>query len=460
MKKWILSCALATSSLIGYGQIFVSEGVEMAINQALHKDVELRNQSLEQKKMALEHKAVLQKYIPRVEANALYGYLHSQANLDLPPLKLPLTGLTLFNGSADFSAEGQAFHGGITAKMVLFSGGQIPNGAKALQEKNQGQIYMMALRKDEVLQDLLQSFDQLELLKTAEALINDSDKRLAKEAERVQKAIALGLAIPYDRDKIKLARLELETKRSDVHNKQQLLALKINQLTGLETDEILSIQHQVTPIVILSTLDTENRNEIKALESFQKASEYAIKKEKGAYLPTLGAFAGYSYSSLFNAETQVPIGALNTTAHLKMNHLTLHPSFMVGVAMKWEIFSGFERQHKVEEAELNAQQIANKLADAKEKMKLQLLKNQAEYETMLHQIDIAEQREKIAQNNNILAEKQYRNGLIGITERLAAENDTYKEALNKMETIINERKAAIETYKAAGILQESINSTL
>lgn len=163
---------------------------------------------------------------------------------------------------------------------------------------------MMALRKNEVIEDLLTSFDQLEMLRTAEALIQDSDKRLKKENDRVEKAIALGLAIPYDRDKIKLARLELETKRTDVQNKKELLALKINQLTDLSPEDILAIEHKVEPIVILQNLDTENRNEIKALEAFKQASEYAIKKEKGTLLPTLGAFGGYSYTSIFNTNTE------------------------------------------------------------------------------------------------------------------------------------------------------------
>lgn len=133
---------------------------------------------------------------------------------------------------------------------------------------------------------------------------------------------------------------------------------------------------------------------------------------------------------------------------------------MVGVAMKWKLFNGFESKNNIETAKLNAMQIENKLQDTKEKLNLQLRKNQLEYETMLCQIDIAEQREKIAENNNVMAEKQYRNGLIGITERITAENDIYKEALNKVETVIKERKAAIETYKSAGTLDQYIITTL
>ena len=310
--------------------------------------------------------------------------------------------------------------------------------------------------QNEVIKDIIGSFDRLKLLETAEKLIDNSEKRLNKEKERVEKAISEGLAIPYDRDKIKLSTLELASKRADVQNKRKLLILKIKQSTNLSEEEILKTNHQLEPIIILDSLSTAERNEVKALESFKKASEYALKKEKGSLLPTVGAFAGYSYASLYNANTKVPIEQLNTTANLKLNELTLHPNWMLGVAVKWELFSGFERKHKIDEAKIGLAQVENKLADTKEKVDLELEKNKVEYNTTLHKVDIAIQREKIAQNNNEIASKQYRLGLINVTERLGAENDIYKESLNKVETVIEQRNAAIEVYRASGKLSNFI----
>ena len=457
MKKMLI-IFLGLISVSAFSQINLSDDVFKAVNLALHKDVDLENQKIDVEKLEIERKSILSKYIPKVEATALYGYLNSNGNLDIPTINLAITGFNLFQGSTDFSTNGQAFHGGIMAKTVLFSGGQIYNGAKALHFKNIGNGLMIDVKAGDVIKDVILSFDQLQLLNTAEKLIDESEKRLNKETERVEKAIALGLAIPYDRDKIKLASLELETKRTDVQNKKQLLALKINQTTGLSVDEILSANHQVEPIVILEDLSNENRNEIKALEAYQQATEFAIKKEKGSLLPTLAAFGGYSYTSLFNTHLGTNTPLTHKHVDLKVNHLTMNPTWMVGVAMKWELFAGFERNHKIEEAKLNAKQIENKLIDTREKTALQLQKNKLEYQTALQQVNIAKQREVIAQNNNSLAEKQYKAGLIGVTDRISAENDIYKESLNKIETIIKQRQIAIETYQSAGALSTYIIS--
>lgn len=350
MKKIKLAITLILLGTITNAQILISKDLDYAIGKALQKNTEIRNQDLELQKLELERKSILAKYIPKVEASGLYSYISSDAKVDLATLNLPITGYPIFGGSSDFSTNANILYGGLTAKAVLFSGGQILNGAKALKEKNTGTAFMMENQKNEVIKDIIGSFDRLKLLETAEKLIDNSEKRLNKEKERVEKAISEGLAIPYDRDKIKLSTLELASKRADVQNKRKLLILKIKQSTDLSEEEILKTNHQLEPIIILDSLSTAERNEVKALESFKKASEYALKKEKGSLLPTVGAFAGYSYASLYNANTKVPIEQLNTTANLKLNELTLHPNWMLGVAVKWELFSGFERKHKIDEA--------------------------------------------------------------------------------------------------------------
>ena len=457
MRKKVLAAWFAVLSCFSVGaQVNLTPEVQEAVQLALGKDVEVKNQHLELQRMELERKSVLSKYIPKVEANALYVHFNTEMTLDVPTVNLPIGNTQLFQGSTTVPNHGNAFHGGVMAKAVLFSGGQIYNGAKALEQKNQGTALMMDNRADDVIKSVIEGYDQLQLLRQAEHLIDESEKRLTKEQERVEKAIAAGLAVPYDRDKIKLATLELESKRADVHHKQELLALKIAQETGMDKERILSAPHQVQPILVTGELHTENRNELKALESFKKASEYAVKKEKGSFLPTLGAFGGYSYTSLFDAQATLPLSALNTSAQLNMNRLTLNPTWMVGVGLKWEIFSGFERKHKVDEAKLGLAQVENTLQDTREKLDLQLQKNKIEYENMLNQVQIATQKEQIAQNNNVLAEKQYMAGLITITERLSAENDLYEAALQKIDAIIHQRQSAIATYQSIGPLSSFI----
>jgi hypothetical protein len=112
----------------------------------------------------------------------------------------------------------------------LFSGLQIPNGAKA-PKKAIGTEYLKSETKN--IKDVINTFDQI--TRSGKKLIND-----AKQKQNF-KAIEEGLAIPYDRDKIKLASLELDSKRIELQGKRKLVFRKIRYLTGYTDSEICSL---------------------------------------------------------------------------------------------------------------------------------------------------------------------------------------------------------------------------
>lgn len=460
MKKYLALTIIALISFANcYAQITISTSLEEAVNKAIEKNSSIKNKELEIEKINLQKKGVWNKYIPTIEASGLYAYFDNKVTINAPSVKVPVVNLSLFDGEKTFDNYGNIFHGSVMAKTVLFSGMQIPNGAKALEQKAKGAEYLKESEKDGIIKEVINTFDQLSLLNEVEKLINDSDKRLQTESKRVSKAIEQGLAVPYDRDKIKLASLELNSKKIELAGKRKLIYRKIRYLTDYSDSEINNVKHDLVTYIITSTkLSPENKQEIKALESFKLANEYMLKKEKGTYLPTLGAFGGVTYSSLFDANTTTPvIPGLNKPLNLSINKMTISPNWMIGAAMKWEIFAGFEREHKIHETKINIEQVQNQIDDTKEKLELLLENNYENYSVLNQKIEIANQQEKVANNNLSLAIKQYKEGLINISERLEAENDSYKAAVNKINTLIEQRLSAIETIIATGELTQHIS---
>lgn len=444
---------------ISWGQIKISTTLDEAINKALEKSLSQKNKELEIEKLNLQEKGIWNKYIPTVEASALYSYFDNKLTVDLPTTQIPIINYPLFDGKTPFDNYGNIFNGSIMAKTVLFSGMQIPNGAKAIKEKTKGTQFLKDSEKDQIIKEVINTFDQLSLLKAIDTLIKDSNNRLQTEAKRVQKAIEQGLAVPYDRDKIKLAALELQSKKAELDGKRELIYKKITYLTGYDASQINLVTYNLEPYLILNNqLNTENKQEIKALESFKTAYEFLLKKEKGTYLPTVGAFGGITYSSLFDARATTPvITGVNQALYLGLNELTISNNWMVGAAVKWEIFTGFERQHKIHEAKINIHQLQNQIDDTKEKLALLLENNWVNYTVLNKKLEIAYQQEKISKNNLNLASKQYAQGLISVSERLEAENDCFKSAVSKINTLIDQRLAAIETIIATGDLTKQLN---
>ncbi|MGO3655219.1 MAG: hypothetical protein ACTJFN_12700, partial [Sphingobacterium sp.] len=72
---------------------------EIPVRQAIVYNKDLINAELESQKVILTREQVKGKRLPKVSANASYGYLNSAIDLDLPAQTLPLSGVPIFEGS-------------------------------------------------------------------------------------------------------------------------------------------------------------------------------------------------------------------------------------------------------------------------------------------------------------------------------------------------------------------------
>src|SRR5690606_38499077 len=98
--------------------------------------------------------------------------------VDLPFIQTGISGLNLFEGSQSFGVKGQLGLAAVNAEMVLFSGMQAEYGSRALIEKKQAQEYLSISKKNEIIQDILESIDQIALLRQSKLLLDESQKRL------------------------------------------------------------------------------------------------------------------------------------------------------------------------------------------------------------------------------------------------------------------------------------------
>lgn len=458
LKRTFISLGICLgSTFTSYAQQAGFQDFKNPVEQAISHNKTLINAQLENQKVALDRENVKGKFLPTVSANAMYGYLNSTLDIDLPTKQLPLLGTSIFDGSQKANISSQMAMAGVTATQVIFSGLQISNGQKALEQKFKAQSLMTEAGYDQLAQEVIHSFDQLMLLKEVDLLINDSEKRLNKEHEKVVKGIENGFAIPYDRDKIKLAMLELESKKAEVQSNRELLLFKLEELTGLSQEELKQVSYQLAELGLnLDDARQMNRKELDALEASGKAYEYVLKKEKGAKLPQVFAFGNISYLNAFGTDVTLKDVPVMGDLKLQSNHLMMAPNFAVGVGMKWTIFEGKTHKTSIEKAKLDIQINDNKLADTREKLSLLQKKTEVDYQLALKKTKVNEQQVAIAKNNLHLASRQFEEGLADVTERLEAENEYYKQSLTYYNQILNQRLAATELLKANGNLYQTI----
>ena len=309
-------------------QIVVSPTMNEAIQAAKNKSETLKTNHLEVEKIELQRKAVKQMHLPRVDASGSYMYLDSHTKLDLETIHTPLLRIPIFDGDKNSDTKANLAMASVSAKMVLFSGMQIPYGAKALEYKKLGTQQMAQVTSDELIQEVIVSFDQIRVLDAVQQLINESRKRLDVEKKRVERSIQEGFAIPLDRDKITLAQLELQSKQLELDGNRRLIFQKINYLTGYSDEQINLVANELQPFLIVENhYSIDEKPELKALSSFVKAQELSLKKEKGTLLPQVALLGGVRYTSLFNGSIEsgnLPLSG--RPLHIGIEQITMFPT--------------------------------------------------------------------------------------------------------------------------------------
>lgn len=447
------------TSISGFAQQLIDPQLRLPVEKAIESSYELKNKQLEVEKNNYQYNEVKGKQQPSLSAIALGGYLNSNGIIDIPTKSIDILSTELFSGNQKFNTSAGLFTVGVNATQIIFSGLQIPNALNAIQEKSTALDYLKEAEKETITKDILQTYDQLMLLVKVEELISNSAKRLDKEHLKVQKAIQNGLAIPYDREKIKLAILELEARQVELNGNRQLLYKKLEMLTHLSEQDLQQIQYELTPIDILASSYTlENKKELKALEHSVKAYEFLYQKEKGSHLPQVFAFANTNYTSIFGSHFKLKDGDVLGDVNLKMNQFSMFPNILIGIGAKWELLDGGQHKNKLAQAKTDILINENKLQDSQEKLNLLLSKNKIDYETSTEKLKVNNQQNTIATNNLEIASRRFQEGLIDVTERLAAENDYYKANLGYYAQILDQRSKTYELLQTSGELFNQLSN--
>lgn len=463
MKRILFLPALLLLSLPLSAQTNVSDLAKSLTNDALNKSYELSNSQLESEKIEQDIKSAKATYIPNVNAIGAYAYINQDVTVDLPSIQTGISGLNLFEGSQSFSVKGQLGIAAVNAEMVLFSGMQAEYGSRALAEKKSAQEYLSKAKKHEIIQDILQTIDQIALLHQSKLLIDKSQKRLDKENLRVTRAIENGLAIPYDRKKIEVAIYRLEAKKQEYEGKSELLFSKLSMLTGRSVADLKNKTKELNELnpwrFVSHDLSSEasavnTLPEMQALSSGIRAVDYQIKMEKAKALPQVIAMGSVGYTNLHNSEISTPyrLPVADQELNLKTNRIEGFPNYIVGVGVRWNLFSGTKRTHALKKLSFEKAIAENKRKDINEKLNLLLQKARTEFKSAEKQMQLKEKEKSVSEDAMNTAIKGYQEGLISITERIEAENSLQQSQTEYVQAVFEQRRAALSYLNAQGAL--------
>lgn len=411
------------------------------IEMTLAHSYALRNNTIESDKVTRDKQKVYQTFLPQVSVNSSYTHLNDAISMTVPPINLTIPGLpTLPAIKLDpiVLQKQDILKTDITAQMVLFTGLKVAYGAKALDHQKRAIGEMKQQLVSAAINETLQTYDRLAVINQSEKVLEESAKRLEREAQFARKALNQGLITPYDESKIEIARQELEAKRIELQTARNLTISKLAQLTGKPA----SIFTTLAPAMEKWVIDTVNTDytsnpQIKALNEALTATSFKRRSTISGYLPIVYAFGK---KELITEDLSA-----------------LDPEWAVGVGLKWSIFDGLQTYRDQQKARLDEAMARNNLDAAEELLQLNMEKTRQDIDLTNQLITLAMRKRVTAAKGLQIAQKQYETGLGSITERLAAETDFQTAELELIQAIYRQRIAMAAFLDASGSLNiESI----
>jgi outer membrane protein TolC len=266
-----------------------------------------------------------------------------------------------------------------------------------------------------------------EALKTAEA-----DRKRAetiRDAGMATEADVLSIAVHVAAMKEAVIRREADVKVAQA---------ALNEALGLPLETAHQLTTALTPAAGAAGESAAARPELEHLRLARQAAEAQAAGAKAGYLPQIGL------RGAIEADRQqfVNKGGAN---------------WMFAASLKWNLFDGQRTKQTVAEAKAMAA-----VAQASEKqytnaLKLEVTKARADFDAATERIKVTEASVAQAEESLRILRNRYTNGMATVTDLLRAQTGVVDAKTRRLAAVYDQRIAALDVERAAGILNGDSN---
>ena len=283
-------------------------------------------------------------------------------------------------------------------------------------------------------------------LKQKDALAGQYVQLTEKFNDDVKKMIQEGVCTRADGLRVDVRQNEAEMAKIQVENGLSLAKMYLCQLCGIPMDEEIILEDENKETIGADILPLEanmetamlNRPELKMLQNTIDLSHQSTKLILAAYLPQVAALGGYTISNpnVFN-------GFQNKFAGF----------FHVGLMVRFPLWSWHEGRFKMNASKAATNIAQMELADAQEKINLQVTQNSFKVKEANKRLVMSTKNLERAEENLRCANLGFREGVIQITEVIAAQTAWQQAHSQKIEAEIDLKLSQVDLQLSLGTLR-------
>lgn len=330
------------------------------------------------------------------------------------------------------------FQSTVTAEQLVYDFGGLKNNIKAAElgkkmsetEKKAAELELIA-RVAKAYHGVTLAHQALEVareaLKTAEA--DQKRAETVRDAGMATEADVLSIGVHVAAMKEQVIRREADVKVAQA---------ALNETLGLPLETPHQLTTQLTAAAGASGESPAARPELEQLRLARQAAEAQANGARAGYFPRIGL------RGAFEADRQqfVNKGGAN---------------WMFMASMQWNLFDGNRTKETVAEARAMAAAAQAGEKQYSNALKLEVTKAKADFEAATERIKVTEASVAQAEESLRILRNRYSNGLATATDLLRAQTSLLDAKTRRLAAIYDQRVAALEVERSAGILNGDSN---
>lgn len=358
------------------------------------------------------------------------------------PIEMPNDAPALF--PARFGVPWQA-SAGFAINQLLFQP-DVFVGLKARKTSLEYADNNIRVMEDSIRSNVYRAYYSVLIAEKRREILAESVTRLEKLLHDQTEMFKNGFAERLDLDKTQVSLNNLKTALSQVDNIVVLgnAALKfstgLDQKDSLVLSDTLSIE-KLKADLLDQSFNYEDRNEIKMMNSLKRLQELDIQRHKLGRIPTVSAF--YNYSE--NAQRE------------KFSFFDFdepwYRTAVVGLNISIPIFSGFQRDRKIEQAQLTLSKTSNNIEYLKKAIDLQQVSSYSALKNALSNLDVQTRNVELAERVYNSTKLKFEQGLGSSFEILQAETSFEDSQANYFQALYEAVVARIGYMRSLGKLE-------
>lgn len=189
-----------------------------------------------------------------------------------------------------------------------------------------------------------------------------------------------------------------------------------------------------------SKIDITKRTEYQLLEGQQRLNTINIKRLKFGYLPSLVAYGSLGYS-----------GMRNDLKFFTKQH-DWFPTALIGATLSLNLFDGFQRHYKIQQAKLEFKKGENNLKNLQLAIELESASSSINFNNAVSSLQIQKRNLDLAQNVYNVSQKKYEQGVGSNIEVINAQQSLKESQANYFNAVYDMLVYKIDYLKATGTL--------